>query len=131
MVRLLKDFATPEPDPEDTRLLPERIRDAFQGLGVAMLRLSAEADRAMQSLRAAMDPLYRAGRAKDWADQFPVYTCGYVFGDAPCDRTWDRRRVTAPELRALVWDHIQADHVSGQRGQQIADQIVSRIMDRP
>lgn len=143
MVRLLKDAASP--DPEARRKLQERATEIFAGVGVAILRVSEAAHQAMLGIREAVDPVYRAAREKAWAAQWPLYPCPYErdYGDpdgggqhpwqagAACGQVWDRRRVTAPELRGLVWEHIQAVHVGGERGQQIADMYASQIMDRP
>lgn len=133
MVRLTKDAAS-RPSPEATRKLREKITETFQGMGLAMLQVSAAAHKAMLGVREAMDPLYRAAREEAWAAQYPLYPCPYVLdygAHARCGQVWDRRRVTAPELRTLVWEHIQTVHVSGERGQRIADQYVRGIMDRP
>lgn len=132
MVRLLKDAASP--DPETARRLREKITETFQGMGVALLNLSAAVHKASQDMRLALDPLYRAAREEAWKAQYPLYPCPYVLdygAHARCGQVWDRRRVTAPELRTLVWEHIQTVHVSGERGQRIADQYVRGIMDRP
>lgn len=133
MVRLIKGLAS-EPDPETARRLREKITETFQGVGVALLNLSAAVHKAGQDMRLTMDPLYRASRARDWEAQFPLYPCPYVLdygAHEGCGQVWDRRRVTAPELRGLVWEHIQTVHVGGERGQRIADQYVRQIMDRP
>lgn len=132
MVRLTKNAASP--DPEAQRQLRERITETFQGMGVALLQVSAAVHKAAQEMRLAVDPLYRAAREQDWKAQYPLYPCPYVldYGDhGGCGQVWDRRRVTAPELRGLVWEHVQTVHVSGERGQRLADEYARQIMDRP
>lgn len=134
MVRLIKDAASPQPDPDTVRRMQEKIRETFAAVGVAMLRLSAAAHKAAQGMQESLNPLYRAAREEEWKAQFPLYPCPYVLdygSHGNCGQVWDRRRVTAPELRTLVWEHIQTVHVAGERGQQIADQYVRGIMDRP
>lgn len=133
MVRLTKD-AVSRPSPEAQRRLRDKVIETFAGLGVALLQVSAATHKAALSMQEALNPLYRAAREEAWAAQYPLYPCPYVLdygAHARCGQVWDRRRVTAPELRTLVWEHIQTVHVSGERGQRIADQYVRDIMDRP
>lgn len=133
MVRLSKDAASPL-DPERLRLLTEHVRDAFAAVGVRMLRMSAAAHEAVLGLREPMEKIRQAERQVSWMDQWPVYRCPYAldYGEAAaCGEVWDRLHIPTPELRALVWEHIQDRHVGGERGRVIADVYLSQIMDRP
>ena len=129
MVRLSKDAASRPPDGDRLRSSFARVREGLER--ITRVRL-APAAQAVANTAAA---LYAAEREEEWDRQYPVYRCPYQVPDRDtikrCMHTWDRRKISTPELRMQVWDHYLTDHVSGEAGLLIAGLATERILEGP
>lgn len=110
MVRLSKDAQPRASDAAAVGLL--RLKISLEALAESALRLAAQ----IRAMRAA-----RYTYACPMAASAPG-----GFGPA-CGRTWDRGTVPAAELRADVWDHLQAAH---RMPAPLADAVVQKIRER-
>lgn len=105
MVRLSKDA-----QPRAAADPAARLRAGLEGLSDCALRLESQLKRMRAARRTYTCPLAERSAG---------------FGPA-CGRRWDRTAVPAPELRADVWDHLQAAH---RVPVLTADMIVQQILE--